>query len=311
VAPEARFSEEFSWTEIQGNLLRVRLELQANTADVGSLLRSAFTDAYRVADYCYDTLSGMKPGETAPREAFEDWRKFFKTFEKDIWDVYINHSTVKVNETKDLLSAIAGISGAAKDAHWELLDWRESNNTAPSGRRPAVEQLQKLILALKAILKELQPSPKAADIHHVEEIRKATRLEAHPGTDPKDPIEDPAYAADASTAAEPDDSVPVRVGWRIAAGEPSIADQSIEEVFPLPNRLMEEGELVWVKVADQTLKNSSIANGDWIVVGRHLTAEDGDIVAVDIDGETTVRTFSQAGQETILGKVVAVLRRVR
>jgi SOS-response transcriptional repressor LexA len=309
VAPEAGSSEEFSWAEIQGNLLRVRLELQGNTADVGGLLRSACADAYHVADYCYDTLSGMKPGETLPGEAFEDWRKFFMTFEKDVWDVYINHSAVKVNETKDLLSAITDISSAAKGVHWELLDWRESNNPAPSGRRPAVEQLQKLILALKAALKELQPSPKAADVRHVEEIRKASRLEA--GSDPKGPIEDPAYAADASTASEPDDSVPARVGWRIAAGDPSIADQSVDEVFPLPNRLMAEGELVWRRVVDETLKNSSVANGDWIVVGRHLTVEDGDIVAVDIDGETTVRTFRQADQETNLGKVVAVLRRVR
>lgn len=309
--PEARSSEEFSWTEVKENLLRVRLALQANTPDVGSLLRSAFTDAYRVADYCYDTLSGMKPGESLPGDAFEDWKEFFKTFEKETWNVYIDHSTVKVNETKDLLPTIIGISGAAKDTLWELLDWRGSNNPAPSGRRPVVEQLQKLIIALKAALKELEPPPRAADVHHVEEIRKAGKPEAHPASDQKDSVEDPTYAADTPTATEPVDSVPARVGWRIAAGNPSTADQSIDEVFPLPNRLVEEGELFWLKIADETLIDSPITNGDWVAVRRQPVTEDGDIVAVDIDGETTVRTFNQAGQATILGKVVAVLRRVR
>jgi repressor LexA len=311
VAPEERLSEGFSWTGVQENLRRVRLALQANDADVGSLLRSAFTDAHRVADYCYDTLSGMKPGESLSGEAFEDWREFFKTFEKDTWSVYRDHSAVKANGTKDLLSVIIDISGTAKDTLWELLDWRESNNPAPSRRRPVVEQLQKLIIALKAALKELQPPPRAADVHHVEEIRKAGKQEAHPGSDQKDSVEDPTYAADKPTATEPVDSVPVRVGWRIAAGNPSTADQSIDEVFPIPNRLMEEGELFWVKIADEALINSPIANGDWIVVRRQPVTENDDIVAVDIDGETTVRTFNQAGQATILGKVVAVLRRVR
>jgi SOS-response transcriptional repressor LexA len=311
VASEARSSEEFSWAGLQENLRRVRLALQANTADVGSLLQSAFSDACRVANYCYDRLSGMEPGESLPVKAFEDWREFFKAFEKDTWSVYVNHSTVKVNETKDLLPTIMDISGAAKDTLWGLLDWRESNNPAPSGRRPVVEHLQKLIIALTAALKELQQPPRAADVRHVEEIRKVGKPEEHLGSDQKETVEDPTYAADTPTAAEPDDVVPVRVGWRIAAGNPSTADQSIDEIFPLPNRLIEEGELFWLKIVDEKLINSPIAKGDWIVVRRQPAAEDGDIVAVDIDGETTVRTFNQAGQATILGRVVAVLRRVR
>ena len=77
--------------------------------------------------------------------------------------------------------------------------------------------------------------------------------------------------------------------------------------------------------------DASIANGDWVVVRQkpEAEAEDGEIVAAIIGGEATVKIFSQSGEQTwlashnpaylaisaneatILGKVVAVLHRVR
>jgi repressor LexA len=118
---------------------------------------------------------------------------------------------------------------------------------------------------------------------------------------------------------------------RIAAGGPILADQSVEDVFPLPRQLVGEGELIMLQVVGDSMINAAIADGDWVVVRPESDVENGDIVAATIDGdevEGTVKTFKRADghvwlmphnpayapilgdNATIVGKVVAVLRRV-
>jgi repressor LexA len=115
---------------------------------------------------------------------------------------------------------------------------------------------------------------------------------------------------------------------RIAAGGPILAEEQIEDVFPLPKQIVGEGTLFLLKVAGDSMINAAIADGDWVVVRQQQTAESGDIVAAMIDGEATVKTFKRADghvwlmphnpaytpipgdSATILGRVVAVLRRL-
>jgi repressor LexA len=121
---------------------------------------------------------------------------------------------------------------------------------------------------------------------------------------------------------------------RIAAGDPVLADQSIEDVIPLPRQLVGEGDLIMLKVVGDSMINAAIADGDWVVVRRESDVENGDVVAAMIendasaDGEATVKTFKKSdghvwliphnpayapilGDEAkIIGKVVAVLRRI-
>ncbi len=115
---------------------------------------------------------------------------------------------------------------------------------------------------------------------------------------------------------------------RIAAGGPILAEEAIEDVFPLPKQIVGEGTLFLLKVAGDSMINAAIADGDWVVVRQQPVAESGDIVAAMIDGEATVKTFKRSDGHvwlmphnplytpipgdtaTILGKVVAVLRRV-
>jgi repressor LexA len=114
---------------------------------------------------------------------------------------------------------------------------------------------------------------------------------------------------------------------RIAAGGPILAEQAIEDVFPLPRQLVGEGTLFLLKVAGDSMINAAITDGDWVVVRQQDDAENGDIVAAVLDGETTVKTFKRSeghvwliphnpaytpilGDEaSILGRVVALLRR--
>jgi repressor LexA len=115
---------------------------------------------------------------------------------------------------------------------------------------------------------------------------------------------------------------------RIAAGGPILAEQVIEDVFPLPRQVVGEGTLFLLQVRGDSMVDAAICDGDWVVVRQQQVAEPGEIVAAMIDGEATVKTFKRrdghvwlmphnpayepiSGDDaTILGRVTAVLRRV-
>ncbi|MGN6575559.1 MAG: transcriptional repressor LexA [Nocardioides sp.] len=115
---------------------------------------------------------------------------------------------------------------------------------------------------------------------------------------------------------------------RIAAGGPILAEERVEEVFPLPKTLVGDGTLFLLEVAGDSMIDAAICNGDYVVIRQQPTAENGEIVAAMIDGEATVKTFQRKNGQvwllphndayepidgthaTILGKVTAVLRRV-
>ena len=123
-----------------------------------------------------------------------------------------------------------------------------------------------------------------------------------------------------------DQSVAVPLVGRIAAGAPILADQRIDEAFPLPRRLTGGGDLFMLEVSGDSMLEAAICDGDWVVVRRQRVAENGEIVAAMIDGEATVKVFRKEGGHVtllprneryspipaddaeILGRVVAVLR---
>ncbi len=115
---------------------------------------------------------------------------------------------------------------------------------------------------------------------------------------------------------------------RIAAGGPILAEETLDEVFPLPKQLVGEGTLFMLEVRGDSMVDAAICSGDYVVVRQEQTAENGEIVAALIDGEATVKTFQRKDghvwllphnaaydpidgtHATILGKVTAVLRRI-
>ena len=122
--------------------------------------------------------------------------------------------------------------------------------------------------------------------------------------------------------------VHVPVLGRIAAGGPILAEERIEDVFALPRQLVGDGTMFLLAVRGDSMIDAAICDGDWVVVRQQPTANNGDIVAALLDDEATVKTFKRTGSQvwliphnstydpidgnhaTILGKVVAVLRRV-
>jgi repressor LexA len=113
---------------------------------------------------------------------------------------------------------------------------------------------------------------------------------------------------------------------RIAAGGPILAEQLVEDVFPLPRQLVGAGELFLLKVVGDSMIDAAICDGDWVVVRRQPVAENGEIVAAMLDGEATVKTLKRADGHVwllpqnpayspidgdhaqVLGRVVSVLR---
>ena len=146
--------------------------------------------------------------------------------------------------------------------------------------------------------------------------------ESAPDTSP----DAPSDASEATSARPTPIFVPV-VG-RIAAGGPVLAEQAVEDVFPLPKEIVGGGSLFLLRVAGDSMVEAAITDGDWVVVRQQPTAENGDIVAAMIDGEATVKTFKrrdghvwllphnpayepiQGDEAIVLGRVVAVLRRL-
>jgi repressor LexA len=142
----------------------------------------------------------------------------------------------------------------------------------------------------------------------------------------------PAITATAGVPGVDEPAMPaaryVPVVGRIAAGGPVLAEQAVEDVFPLPRELVGEGTLFTLKVAGDSMVEAAICDGDWVVVRQQPTAENGEIVAAMIDGEATVKTYKRrdghvwllphnpayepipGDDATILGRVVSVLRRV-
>jgi repressor LexA len=120
----------------------------------------------------------------------------------------------------------------------------------------------------------------------------------------------------------------VPVLGRIAAGGPILAEEAVEDVFPLPRELVGEGSLFLLKVVGDSMVDAAICDGDWVVVRQQNVADNGDIVAAMIDGEATVKTFKRTrGQvwlmphnpafdpipgndAAVLGKVVTVIRKI-
>jgi repressor LexA len=116
----------------------------------------------------------------------------------------------------------------------------------------------------------------------------------------------------------------------VAAGLGTLPDDRVEELVPLPRELVGQGELFMLQVRGDSMMEAGVLDGDYVVVRRQETADNGDMVAAllpNLEAEATVKTFSRKGghvrllpanpafepidgdQAQLLGKVVAVLRR--
>jgi len=122
------------------------------------------------------------------------------------------------------------------------------------------------------------------------------------------------------------ENVPI-VG-RVAAGQPILAVENIEDTFPVPVEYLDNSPSFILKVKGDSMINAGILDGDFVIVKQQETAVNGDIVVALIEDEATVKTFYKEKDHIrlqpendsyepiivydniiILGKVIALFRK--
>ena len=83
----------------------------------------------------------------------------------------------------------------------------------------------------------------------------------------------------------------VPVLGRVAAGEPLLAVEEASDVFPLPMDFASNKDLFMLTVRGESMIEAAILDGDYIIVARQQTANNGDIVVALVDDSATVKTF--------------------
>ena len=85
--------------------------------------------------------------------------------------------------------------------------------------------------------------------------------------------------------------VNVPIIGQVAAGQPLLAVENIENYFPIPTEFMPNAETFMLKVKGDSMINAGIFNGDKILVQKQSDAQNGDIVVALVDDSATVKTF--------------------
>lgn len=117
----------------------------------------------------------------------------------------------------------------------------------------------------------------------------------------------------------------------VAAGTDVLAQENVEELYPLPAEFTGDGPVFMLRVRGESMIDAGIFSGDYVVVRAETDVKKGDIVVAGIPGEeATVKTYSRKGNKVVLlpanaayepieldaadvkvfGRVVTILRRL-
>lgn len=77
----------------------------------------------------------------------------------------------------------------------------------------------------------------------------------------------------------------------VAAGMPLLAQENIENYFPIPTEMLPDKEVFMLRVKGDSMIEAGIFNGDLIFVEKTVTAENGEIVVALLDDSATVKRF--------------------
>ena len=77
----------------------------------------------------------------------------------------------------------------------------------------------------------------------------------------------------------------------VAAGQPILAEENIEDYFPVPANLVPSGESFVLNVRGDSMVNAGIFDGDQIFVQTCHTADNGDMIVALVEDSATVKTF--------------------
>lgn len=204
------------------------------------------------------------------------------------------------------------------------------------GNRTITEKQSEILEYIKAQILERGFPPAVREICEAVHLKSTSSVHSHLETlekngyirrDPTKPraieILDDAFNLTRREMAQ----VPI-VG-RVAAGEPLLAEQNIEDYFPIPVERLPNNQTFLLQVKGESMINAGILNGDYILVEQTPSASNGEVVVALVeDGATVKRFFKENGhyrlqpendtmdpiivdEVTIVGKMIGLLRFMR
>lgn len=208
-----------------------------------------------------------------------------------------------------------------------------TNKEAKMQKKPLTEAQNKVYDYLKQVLLERGYPPSVREIGTACNLSSTStvfshleRLEAK-GYIRRDPSKPRAIEiCDESFQRIRNEVVSLPVVGQVAAGQPILAEQNIENYFPIPTEYVPRGEAFILKVKGNSMVNIGIMNGDSVLVESTKDVRNGDVVVALIEDSATVKTFYKEGDHirlqpendemepiivptcTILGKVFGVYR---
>jgi repressor LexA len=124
------------------------------------------------------------------------------------------------------------------------------------------------------------------------------------------------------------DIVSVPMVGHVTAGQPILAEQNIEDYFPLPKSMIHNDTVFLLRVRGDSMVNAGIVDGDFVIVRQQSTANNTEIVVAMLDGEATVKRFYKEKNQirlqpdndfyepiyssdiSVIGKVIGVFRQI-
>lgn len=170
------------------------------------------------------------------------------------------------------------------------------------------EREMQILAYMKEIIKTKGYPPTIREICEALEIKSTSTVhkdienlvkEGHLKKDPSKPralmvVDSPADNVVPLPKQESHQTVDIPIVGRVAAGVPILAEQNIDDSFPVPARFVGRGTNFMLTVKGESMIEAGIMDGDYILVEQTNQANNGDIIVALVDGfesEATVKTF--------------------
>ena len=207
----------------------------------------------------------------------------------------------------------------------------------PGEQRPRGDMQARILAYIQEVIDTRGYPPSVREIGEAVGLRSTSTVHGHltrlekKGLLHRDAMKPRAMglSRSASYAGAIDDSLVCQlpVVGRVAAGQPILAEESIDEQMVLPVDLVGEGEHFILRVRGDSMIQAGIFNDDYIVVRKQPDANNGEIVVALVEDDATVKRFYKENGHfrlqpendamepiivpsvQILGKVVSLLRK--
>lgn len=207
-----------------------------------------------------------------------------------------------------------------------------------SDRKPRGETQDRILAYIQSEIRERGYAPSVREIGEAVGLRSTSTVHGHlmrlekKGLLRRDAMKPRAMGLSPEYFSSEDEVVDdvrrLPVVGRVAAGQPILAEENIEEELPIPVGLTGSGEQFILRVRGDSMIEAGILNGDYIVVRRQADAQNGEIVVALVEDSATVKRFYKENghfrlqpenstmepiivdEVSIVGKVVSLLRKM-